>query len=282
MKIVTTVEEMKKIGREHKSKGLVIGLVPTMGYLHEGHLTLMKEAREKCDLVVASIFVNPIQFGVNEDYDQYPRDLERDSQLAETAGVDVIFAPTVKEMYPENFQTFVSVEQITNVLCGAKRPGHFKGVTTVVNKLFNIVQADYAFFGQKDAQQVLVIKKMVEDLNMNLEIKMVPIVRESDGLALSSRNKYLSQEERKTALVLSRSLNNAERVILSGEKDTSVIISMITEAVNHESLAKVDYIEIKTWPDLKPVAIINGQVLVALAVYIGYTRLIDNLVVEVH
>lgn len=281
MKIVTTVEEMKKIVREHKKEGLVIGLVPTMGYLHEGHLTLMREARKKCDLVVVSIFVNPIQFGVNEDYDQYPRDLERDSKLAETAGVNLIFAPTVKEMYPKNFQTFVEVEDITKELCGAKRPGHFRGVTTVVNKLFNIVQADYAFFGQKDAQQVLVIKKMVDDLNLNLEIVMVPIVREADGLALSSRNKYLSSEERLAALVLSRSLRKAEEVILSGEKDSSKVISMIAEAIDNESLAKVDYIEIKSWPDLSPVVEINGQVLVALAVYIGNTRLIDNIVVEV-
>lgn len=281
MKIVKTVAEIKDIIRNTKKQGQSIGLVPTMGYLHQGHLTLMREAKKKTDFVVASIFVNPIQFGAGEDYEVYPRDLDRDSALAESAGVDVIFAPSVNEMYPSGFKTFVEVTDITDKLCGKSRPGHFKGVATVVSKLFNIVEPDAAFFGQKDAQQVVVLKRMVEDLNMNLKIEMVPIVREADGLAMSSRNSYLNQEERAAATVLFRSLGFARELISSGEHDAEKVKSEVARYIHGEPLAKADYVELLTFPELEQVAEISGKVIIALAVFIGKTRLIDNLVLEV-
>lgn len=281
MRIINTIQEMKSYIKEIKKEQKVIGLVPTMGYLHEGHLTLMREAKKQGDIVVISIFVNPLQFGVNEDFDDYPRNLDVDSQLAESVGVDIIFHPTIKEMYPTNYNTFVDVQKITETLCGASRPGHFKGVTTVVNKLFNIVQPDYAFFGQKDAQQVLVLKKMIADLNMNLEIKIVPIVREADGLALSSRNVFLSKEERQAALILNKSLNEARKTILSGERNYTVIKQLIEQLVATEPLVRVDYIALKSWPLLEDQEIIADQILIAMACFVGKTRLIDNVLVEV-
>ena len=281
MKIVKTITKTREHIKLARSKGLTVGLVPTMGYLHEGHLTLMRECKKKCDVTVVSIFVNPLQFGPNEDYAKYPRDLERDASLAESVGVDWLFCPEPEEVYPVNYSTFVEVENLADSLCGKSRPGHFRGVTTVVNKLFNIVQPNYAFFGQKDAQQVLVIKKMVRDLLIDLEIVTVPIVREIDGLALSSRNVYLSREERRAALVLSLSLSMAQDAVKSGERDVPVLKNKVQQMISAESLAKIDYVEILSLPDLEEKELLTGPALLALAVFFGKTRLIDNVVLEV-
>lgn len=281
MQIIKTVAEMQDFVHRIKAAGKSLALVPTMGYLHEGHLTLIREAKAACDTVVASIFVNPLQFGVGEDYEEYPRDLTRDARLSESAGVDAIFAPPVAEMYPKGYHTFVEVEEITNHLCGRSRPGHFRGVTTIVNKLFNIVQPDKAFFGQKDAQQVLVIKKMVADLNMNLEIVTVPIVREEDGLAMSSRNVYLTPEERRAALVLYKSLQQAKEAIEAGERRGSAVRDMIIQTIGTEKLANIDYVEVVSVSSLKPQEKLEGEVLIALAVRFGKTRLIDNIMLTV-
>ncbi|MHB9094129.1 MAG: pantoate--beta-alanine ligase [Eubacteriales bacterium] len=280
MRVISTIKEMKSAVREVRGQGKSVGFVPTMGYLHNGHLTLMQEAKSKTDFVVVSIFVNPLQFGVGEDYEDYPRDLSRDSSLAESAGVDIIFAPTVREMYPKGYATFVEVEKLTGVLCGKSRPGHFKGVTTVVTKLFNIVEPDIALFGQKDAQQSIVLKKMVEDLNMNLKIEIVPIVREKDGLAMSSRNSYLNSEERRAALALSQSLEMARELIASGERNNLVLVDEIRKFISREPLARIDYVEILSVPDLEKTEFLQGSNLIALAVFIGNTRLIDNMVLE--
>jgi pantoate--beta-alanine ligase len=223
MKIVHTIAEIREFVRQARLAGRTVGLVPTMGYLHEGHLELMRRARERCGIVVASVFVNPTQFGPNEDLARYPRDLERDARLAAEVGVDVIFNPPVEEMYPPGYCTYVDVERITENMCGASRPGHFRGVATVVTKLFNIVRPDAAFFGQKDAQQALVIRRMAEDLNMDLEIVTVPTVREPDGLAMSSRNVYLDPEQRRAALVLAGSLDRAVEAVRAGERDVQRI-----------------------------------------------------------
>lgn len=280
MRIIETIREMKEKITNARLKGHTVGFVPTMGYLHEGHLTLMREAKSKTDYVVASIFVNPLQFGVGEDYEEYPRDLSRDSQLAAGAGVDAVFAPQVREMYPKGYSTFVEVQSLTDKLCGKSRPGHFRGVTTVVAKLFNIVQPDISFFGQKDAQQALVLQKMAEDLNMNLEIEVVPIVREKDGLAMSSRNAYLNPEERTAALVLSQSLRKAQSLIDEGERNPDMVIEAVRGLINQEPLARIDYVEILAVPSLENITVIKGRVLIALAVFVGKTRLIDNIVVE--
>ncbi|HBS59719.1 MAG TPA: pantoate--beta-alanine ligase [Firmicutes bacterium] len=280
MEIVRQIAAMKEFVRRVKNNGATLGLVPTMGSLHEGHLSLMRQAKAVCDVVAASIFVNPIQFGAGEDYETYPRDLSRDAAVAEGAGVDVIFAPPVQEMYPRDFISYVEVTDITSRLCGASRPGHFRGVTTVVNKLFNIVQPDQAFFGQKDAQQVAVIKQMVKDLNMNVKIVTGPIMRETDGLAMSSRNIYLTEEERKAALVLSRSLGDVRRRLLAGERDAGLLRVFLQERITAEPLADIDYISICEVGTLKETDIVTGSVLIALAVRFGKTRLIDNLVWE--
>ena len=281
LKIVKTIIEIREAIKRAKAQGLTIGLVPTMGYLHEGHLTLMRESKKKCDMTVSSIFVNPLQFGPNEDFAKYPRNMERDVALAESAGVDLLFCPETEEVYPANYSTFVEVLGLTDALCGKSRPGHFRGVTTVVNKLFNIVQPDYAFFGQKDAQQVLVIKKMVRDMLMNLEIVTVPIVREADGLALSSRNVYLSQEERRAALVLSLSLSMAQEAVKSGERDIKILKNKVWQMISAEPLANIDYIEILSLPELEEKEFLTGPALLALAVFFGKTRLIDNIILEV-
>lgn len=281
MRVIEKIKDLKAIIRSQKSSGKTIGLVPTMGYLHDGHLSLVKASRDENDFTIMSIFVNPTQFGPNEDFDSYPRDMERDTKLAEAAGVDVIFAPSKDEMYPDGYKTYVEVEDITNVLCGKSRPGHFRGVTTVVAKLFNIVEPDKAYFGQKDAQQVIVLRKMVKDLNMNLEIVTCPIVRESDGIAMSSRNTYLSPEERSGALVLSQSLFEAEKIIKDGERDAAKIIGYIKNRISQVEIAEIDYVEITDIDDLKSVEHIAGKVLIALAVRFGRTRLIDNVIVEV-
>lgn len=276
MQIITTVAEMKAIVAAWKNEGLTIGLTPTMGALHEGHMSLMERARTECDRVVASVFVNPIQFGPNEDYDNYPRDLEHDAAIAESKGVDVVFHPSVEEMYPTNYNTYVVMETLTDTLCGAKRPGHFRGVCTVVNKLFNIVQPDKAFFGQKDAQQLAIIKRMVADLNMNVTVIGCPIVREEDGLAKSSRNTYLSNEERIAALCLSRSIFAAQHAIESGERDSNAIRTIVEEILNAEPCARIDYVEVVDLGNMQPVETLGEAGLVAIAVYIGNTRLIDN------
>ncbi len=277
IKVLTTVAEVKSFVRAVKKAGKTIGLVPTMGALHEGHLTLMRHAKKNADVVIASVFVNPTQFGPNEDFDAYPREFSRDCEKLDSVGVDAVFHPSAEEMYPKGYTAYVTVDgDITNKLCGAKRPGHFRGVATVVTKLFNITEADKAFFGQKDAQQVVVIKRFVRDLNMNVEVNMVPIVRAEDGLALSSRNKYLSDKEKKAALVLSQSLKEAQKAFKSGKKSVTELKALITEKIQAEPLAQIDYIDIYTFPDLEECEMIVKEALVALAVKFGTTRLIDN------
>lgn len=283
MDIINPISDLKERIRIARLEGKIVGFVPTMGYLHEGHLSLMRRAKAESGLVVASIFVNPIQFGPQEDFSRYPRDLARDSRMAEQADVDVLFTPAVEEMYPrghQNLLTSVDVARVSEGLCGASRPGHFRGVATVVTKLFNIVQPDVAYFGQKDAQQVIVIKRMVEDLNMNVRVVAVPIVRESDGLAMSSRNVYLNPAERQAALVLSQSLARAEKLLRDGERNGVAIARVVRETLLQEPLANIDYIAVVNPDDLTEVRKIEKALLVALAVRIGKTRLIDNLLWE--
>ncbi len=265
-----------------KKRGKVIALVPTMGYLHKGHLSLAEQAKQTDAFVVMTIFVNPLQFGPNEDYARYPRDLERDAGMAETAGVDVLFHPAAEEMYPRPMVTYVDVGQLDAVLCGTKRPGHFRGVATVVCKLFNIVQPDLAYFGQKDYQQYLIIQRMASDLNLPIEVCAAPIVREEDGLALSSRNVYLTSEQRREAKVLSQSLNEAEKRIRAGERSAREIERQIRDRISSECRhGVIDYVEVRDAGDLSDVIIMEHPVLIALAVKFGSTRLIDNKVVEV-
>ena len=274
---VTAVGEMKALVRRWKAEKKTIGFVPTMGYLHEGHLSLVREAKKRADVTVVSIFVNPIQFGPDEDFKKYPRDLEKDSAYLMKGGADYLFYPDAAEMYPPGFRTFLEVHGLQDRLCGKSRPGHFRGVATVVLKLFNIVGPDLAFFGAKDAQQVLIIKRMAVDLNLDVEVVTCPVVRESDGLALSSRNAYLSSEERKAARVLSVSLRRAEQTVAAGERDAAKVIAGIRSAIEAEPLARVDYVEAVDPTNLEPVAEIRGTVLLTLAVFIGSTRLIDNI-----
>ncbi len=280
MKIFTSPKETQSFVKQIKNEGKTVGLVPTMGAFHEGHLSLMRRAKAENDVVITSIFVNPTQFGPKEDYDAYPRDLENDSKMAEKIGVDVIFAPTVKDMYPQGYATFVNVERLTEKMCGVSRPGHFKGVATVVTKLFNIIPAHRAYFGQKDAQQCIVIKQMTKDLNFDIEIVVLPTVRESDGLAMSSRNKYLSDEERKSALVLFKSLSIADKLIKSGEIDSKKIRQKMLDIINAEPLARVDYISIVDAETLEDLDSVRENTLIALAVFIGKTRLIDNIIID--
>ena len=283
MHVVKKIEELKTMVRIARHAGKSIGLVPTMGYLHEGHLTLMRQARAEQGFVIATLFVNPLQFGPQEDYAVYPRDLQRDSQLAATTGIDVLFAPEVDEMYPAGngkTLTFVDVAQITDTLCGASRPGHFRGVATVVTKLFNIAEADVAYFGQKDAQQVAVIRRMAADLNMNVKIIAVPIVRETDGLAMSSRNQYLNAQERRAALVLSSSLAHARELLVAGERNPIQLTTAINEIINKEPLAAAEYVAVVDPGTLAPLEKIETDALIALAAKFGKTRLIDNLLWE--
>lgn len=281
MIIIETIQEMRAFVQQRREKGQSIALVPTMGSLHQGHLTLLERAKEACDIVVLSIFINPTQFGPNEDFAKYPRDLAGDSEKAVSVGVEVIFHPQAREMYPEGYSTFVQVEGITDKLCGMSRPGHFRGVTTVVNKLFNIIQPDKAFFGQKDAQQVLVLQRMVTDLNMNIHLEVVPIVREADGLAMSSRNAFLSAKERSAALILSQSLQLAETLVAQGEQDIEVLRSQVMAKIATEKLATCEYAEVYHYPTLQGMNQIKEKALLALAVRIGNTRLIDNTILEV-
>ena len=278
-KVISHLEAIRKYAAKVKSSGKTIGFVPTMGYLHSGHLSLIKQAKKDCDICLVSIFVNPIQFGPREDYKKYPRDLEVDSILAKSAGGDCVFYPQAKDMYGLGYSTYVNVEKITDYLCGASRPGHFRGVATVVAKLFNIIRPDIAYFGQKDFQQALVIKKMVKDLNIPLKIKVMPIVRDSDGLALSSRNVYLSAEERSDALVLFRSLQKAREIILRGERKAGKIIAAMRNEISRKKSAGIDYIAIADAETLEPLEYVKQKALIALAVYFGKTRLIDNIIV---
>ncbi|GAB6106322.1 pantoate--beta-alanine ligase [Fusibacter bizertensis] len=277
MKTVKSILELKEIVAKQKTNGKKIGFVPTMGYLHEGHLSLMRASKNKTDFTIVSIFVNPTQFGPKEDLATYPRDLKRDQALCESVGVDLIFAPEVSEMYPEGYSTYVDCEgNITKQLCGATRPTHFKGVTSVVSKLFNIVQPNFAFFGQKDAQQVAIIEKMVRELNFPIEIVPCPIVREADGLAMSSRNTYLSEDARKEALVLHKALLEAKTLIENGETDTKVLINEMTNTIKSSKLAVIDYVQVVDTQSLESIATLEDEFLIALAVKFGNTRLIDN------
>ena len=280
MILARTVKEVKDQVREWKKQGFSVGLVPTMGYLHEGHQSLVKRAVAENDKVVVSVFVNPIQFAPNEDLETYPRDLEADCALCESTGAAMVFHPEPSEMYGDDFTTFVDMTGVTKELCGKSRPTHFRGVGTVVNKLFNIVTPDKAYFGQKDAQQLAVIRRMVRNLNMNLEVVGCPIIREADGLAKSSRNTYLSAEERKAALVLSKAIFLGEKMIKDGERDGDKVLSAMTELIESEPLAKIDYVEMVKWDSIEIHHQIDGPVLTAIAVYIGKTRLIDNFIAE--
>ena len=280
MIISGSVQETREVIGNWKKRGFSVGLVPTMGYLHPGHISLIERARKENDMVVVSIFVNPIQFGPNEDLDKYPRDMAHDREVCEKAGAELIFAPEPSEMYPSENLVFVDIKELGNGLCGAKRPGHFRGVCTVVSKLFNIVLPDRAYFGEKDAQQLAIIRRMVKDLNFGTEIVSCPIVREPDGLAMSSRNLYLSPEERKAALSLSRSLSAAKELMRKGEKDSVKIREAIVAGISSEPLVKIDYAEIVDTADLSPVEKIEKPVLAAAAVYFGKTRLIDNFTFE--
>lgn len=282
MQIVKTKLELKTALKELRAGHKTVGFVPTMGFLHEGHLSLVRRAKSENDVVVVSIFVNPTQFGPNEDFESYPRDLEKDSKLVEGEGCDIVFAPEPEEMYPKPYMTYVDVYgDLTNKLCGASRPGHFKGVATVVTKLFNLVRPTRAYFGQKDAQQVAVIEQMVADLDMNLEIVPCPIVREADGLALSSRNTYLTESDRKDALVLSQSLLWAKEAIESGERNAAVLLKGIRDRIEGVPATEIDYIQIVDARTLESVETLKGTILIALAVKVGKPRLIDNMRIEV-
>jgi pantoate--beta-alanine ligase len=278
MQLITSTAEMQDIARSARADGRRIAFVPTMGFLHEGHASLLREGRRRGDLLVLSIFVNPSQFGAGEDFERYPRDMERDSRIADESGVDVIFAPTAREMYPESFQTWVDVDGLTLPLCGASRPGHFRGVTTVVCKLFNIVMPHVALFGKKDYQQLAVIRRMTSDLNMPVDVVGMPIIREPDGLAMSSRNKYLSPDERTSALCLFRSLQSVRAACHAGERDSERLRQMVKSIIMAEPAAAIDYVELRHGETLDEVSMVDDRTLLALAVRIGATRLIDNCV----
>lgn len=278
MKIINNIKEIRKQVKDWKNDGLSIALVPTMGYLHEGHESLIKKASEDNDKVIVSIFVNPMQFGINEDLSTYPRNIDRDSDICEKNGASLIFNPSVEEMYTDGFSTFVDLNNLTSGLCGKSRPTHFRGVCTVVSKLFNIVNPDKAYFGQKDAQQLSIIKQMVTDLNFDIEIVSCPIVREADGLAKSSRNTYLNKEERQASTIINKSLKKAKTLIKSGERDSKNVIDFIKNEINKEPLAKIDYVSIVDNNTIKNIKTIEDGSLIAVAVFIGNTRLIDNFI----
>jgi len=281
MKLIRSINRMSEHCKGLKRRGIRIGFVPTMGALHEGHLSLMRRSKKENDVSVISIFVNPTQFGRSEDFKEYPRDLKRDLRLAKEAGVDIVFHPDARAVYPAGYKTYVEVEGLSDVLCGKFRPGHFRGVATIVTKLFNIVMPDVAYFGQKDAQQAIIIQRLVKDLNLPIKIKVLPIIRESDGLAMSSRNAYLNSRQRARATVLWRALKAAKEMILSGEDRVKVITRRMRQLIYRERDVRIDYISVVDPYDLSEVrGNIRGRVLIALAVWIGKTRLIDNIVVD--
>lgn len=280
MQVVKTIREVREIVKAWHREGLSVGLVPTMGYLHEGHQSLIAKSVVQNDRTVVSVFVNPIQFGPTEDLEAYPRDLERDIQKVTEAGGDLIFNPEPSEMYPDHFTSFVDTTETTELLCGARRPIHFRGVCTVVSKLFNIVNPERAYFGQKDAQQLATIRRFVRDLDFDIEIVACPIVREADGLAKSSRNTYLSTEERQAALILSKSLAKGREAIEAGELSASKIIDIIEQNLHTEPLARVDYVEVVDFENIQRVETIGRETLIAIAVFIGKTRLIDNIIIS--
>lgn len=281
MIIAETIQEVRDQVRAWKREGLSVGLVPTMGYLHEGHASLVEESVRQCDRTVSSVFVNPTQFGPNEDLETYPRDFEHDCALLETKGCDLVFHPSVEEMYPDGFATYVEIQsEMPKQLCGKTRPIHFRGVCTVVSKLFHIVEPDKAFFGQKDAQQLTIIRRMVTDLSMGITIVGCPIIRESDGLAKSSRNTYLNEAERKAALVLSQAVFLGQRLVAEGERDADRVVAAMSAHIAKEPLARIDYVSAVDGMTMLPVHEIENDVLIAMAVYIGKTRLIDNFSVK--
>lgn len=280
MHVLHTIDDTRKVVALARSESKSVGLVPTMGYFHEGHLSLMRRAKGDNDLVIVSVFVNPAQFGPSEDYRSYPRDMERDARMAEEAGVDLIFAPSADKMYPDGYQTSVEVEKLSQGLCGASRPGHFRGVATVVLKLLNIVMPDRAYFGRKDYQQLKVIERMVEDLNVPVEVIGMPIVREADGLAMSSRNTYLNSDERQAALVLGKSLAYAEELLDKGVASGADLQHRVEEFIRAEPLARIDYVALVHPDTLEPVSQVADAVVLAVALRIGSTRLIDNVLLE--
>jgi len=280
MKVYKNISSLIKKVREVKKQGYKIGLVPTMGFLHEGHASLIRKAGKDTDCVIVSIFVNPAQFGPKEDFKKYPRNFKKDSALCKKEGVDIIFAPEAKEMYPGGYATYVNVEKITDTLCGASRPGHFRGVSTVVAKLFNITMPDIAYFGQKDAQQAIVIKRMAGDLNMGVKIKVMPIVREKDGLAMSSRNVYLSRIERSRSQSIYRSLKSAKELFNNGERAAGKIINKMKQIIDKQPGIRIDYINAVDASDLKNVKKISNKALISIAVWVGKTRLIDNIMLN--
>ncbi|PAC37849.1 pantoate--beta-alanine ligase [Caldifermentibacillus hisashii] len=280
MKIIRTVEEMSNISGQCLQNNQTIGFVPTMGYLHEGHLTLMRRAKEENNIVVASVFVNPLQFGPNEDYDAYPRDLQRDERLAKSVGVDYLFCPTVQEMYPDKMTVEIKVKKRVDVLCGRKRVGHFDGVATVLVKLFSIIRPHHVYFGLKDAQQVAVVDGLIKDLNLPITLRPVETVREEDGLAKSSRNVNLTEAERQEAPFLYQSLVEAKERIFAGERDPDVIIAGIKQFLQNKVNGKIDYVEIYSYPELKPQTRLTGKIIIAIAVQFSKARLIDNIILE--
>ena len=278
MKVVNTITELQELIKHEKSQHHSIGLVPTMGFLHEGHRALLKRARQENEIIVLSVFVNPLQFGPNEDLANYPRDFDRDQKVAEEVGVDILFHPSVQEMYPNELSVTMQVHKRTNVLCGKSRPGHFDGVVTVLTKLFHLVQPNKVYFGKKDAQQVAVVDSLVNDLNFPLQIVAVDTVREHDGLAKSSRNVYLTEEERAEAPILYRSLQRGLELIRAGEKNPESVISCIADMIHAETTGEVDYVSVLSYPNLETVKLINGDYIIALAVKFSKARLIDNVI----
>lgn len=279
VRVITDPDEMRRVTAEARRRGDIVSFVPTMGYLHEGHLTLCRIAAERGDLVCISIFVNPAQFGPAEDLDSYPRDLQGDLLKAEKCGVDLCYAPPAGSVYPPGFQTYVDVTEISKPMCGAKRPGHFRGVATVVTKLLNLIRPHCAVFGQKDYQQLQVIRRMVRDLDMDVEIVAGPIVREADGLAMSSRNAYLTGPQRKQATCLYRGLRCADELFGRGERDALRLVSAVREVIEAEPETRIDYVDIRDPETLEPLDLVEDEALVALAVFVGKTRLIDNTVI---
>ena len=281
MRIITSLRQMKVASARFRAAGQTIGLVPTMGYLHQGHLSLVRASKKTTDATVVSIFVNPTQFGPREDLAKYPRDFARDARMLRAEGADILFIPRAADMYPPGYKTYVEVHELQNKLCGRSRPIHFRGVCTVVLKLFNTVRPDKAFFGQKDAQQAIIIRRMVQDLDLDVKVEVKPIIRDADGLALSSRNAYIKPEERKAALVLTRSLKEAKMMVDQGQRKTAVLIGRIRSRLQDEPLARVDYVAVVDPEELEPLSLVKDGALIALAVFIGRTRLIDNVTVRI-